>query len=104
MYTIDSMSFLFPIVGNYGTLTIGTEPVKITEKPRKMYLLRNFSQDANIFIGTDENVTPETGMPILPGEVLYLNTASDIYAVSQYISEDLINENTRVELRYMIFH
>jgi len=103
MYNIDSMSFLFPIVGNYNKIVVTDEPVLVTNIPRKMYVLRNFSQDANIYVGFDENVSPDNGFPILPGEVLYLNTAADLYVVGEYVASTGTDNNTTIELRYMIF-
>jgi len=102
MYTIDSMSFLFPIVGNYNKINITNEPVLITNIPRKMYLLRNFSQDANIYLGFDENVSPDNGFPILPGETIYLNTAADVYATAEYVSSQGNDVDTKIDLRFMI--
>ena len=102
MYTIDSMSFLFPIVGNYNKIVVTNVPVLITDIPRKMYLLRNFSQDANIYIGFDGNVSRDNGFPILPGETIYLNTAADLYAVSEYVATQGDNDNSEIDLRFMI--
>jgi hypothetical protein len=103
MYGIDVMSNLFPIVGEYNRILTDENPQLITNKPRKMYLLRNFSKDSNLYIGTDENVSEITGFPILPGEVLYLNTADNLYVMSKKIGNPGDTSNTEVELRYMIF-
>ena len=102
---LDVMSNLFPKTGEYFNLNVpGDAPIKITDVPRKMYILRNLSEDARIYIGTNNLVTTANGMAILPGEVVYLNTASDIWAISDYIGFATSDSESYPDLRIMIFN
>jgi hypothetical protein len=79
---IGDMANLFPKVGNNINMNVQTEPMKITNIPRKMYTIRNFTPGATLYVGFTAEVDASTGFPVLGGEVVYLNTAADLYLVS----------------------
>jgi len=102
---LDTMSNLFPKVGEFFSVQVPTDsPIQLTDKPRKMYILRNLSEDARIYIGTNDSVTVHTGMPLLPGEVMYFNTASDLWVISDYIGFSTSGSESHPELRVMFFN
>ncbi len=97
MVTIANlMENLFPKRMQNLVIYAKTEPQILTENPRKSYVIRNMNENKIAFLG-GPNVTPETGFPLLPGEVLYLNTAADIYAVAE-------DETEAVELRVIVLY
>lgn len=78
----NDMSNLFPKIGTTIKYELQNAPRLVTSIPRKMYTIRNFTPGATVFVGYTPEVDVLTGFPILSGEVLYINTAADLYILS----------------------
>jgi len=84
----NDMSNLFPKIGTNVNFNLQNAPRKVTSIPRKMYTIRNYTPGATVFVGYTPEVDISSGFPILGGEVIYLNTAADLYILSDQIGED----------------
>jgi len=78
----NDMSNLFPKIGTNIRHEVQNTPILITTIPRKMYTIRNFTPGSTLFVGYSPEVDNISGFPILAGEVVYLNTAADLYILS----------------------
>lgn len=83
----NDMANLFPKVGTNINFSLQNAPRKVTSLPRKMYTIRNFTPGSTVFIGYAPEVSIENGFPILAGEVIYLNTAADVYILSDQVGD-----------------
>jgi len=76
------MSHLFPKIGTNVSLKINNTPTYVTDIPRKMYVIRNYSHTTDLYVGYNDAVDENNGFPVLPGEVIYLNFSGDLWLVA----------------------
>jgi len=78
-------------MGTNVALQIDSTPALVTDIPRKMYVIRNYSHTTDLYVGYNDSVDEENGFPILPGEVVYLNFSGDIWVVAGSQSSEVID-------------